>query len=92
MDRAHNDIDYSRTHSYPEWLIKTGNATNETLERILEERGWLRKYYDDERNGIVLTQCNSRTLYKLEQLKLIDIISISTGSSYGIDKVQVLNY
>lgn len=49
-------------------------------------------YYENERNGIVLTRCNSRTLVKLEQLGLIEIIFDSNGASYGLDTIKVLNY
>lgn len=51
-----------------------------------------RRYYENERNGIVLTHCNSKTIAKLESLGLIEIIRDSNGESYGLDTIKVLNY
>ena len=50
------------------------------------------KYYENERNGIVLTHCNSRTIRRLEELGLVEIIRDSCGVSYGIDTIKILNY
>lgn len=48
--------------------------------------------YEQRRSGIVLTNCNSRTLYKLQEMGLIEIIFDSTGWTRGIDRVKILNY
>lgn len=50
------------------------------------------KYYEDNRNGIVLTHSNSRTIRRLEDLGLIEIIWDACGESYGIDTIKILNY
>lgn len=50
------------------------------------------KYYENEKSGIVLATCNSRTLVKLEQMGLIEIIYDSNGTHFGIDTIKVLNY
>jgi len=60
------------------------------LQTIL--KCYLKKYWEEHRNGIVLTHCNSRTLAKLEEYGLIKIIEDSNGEQFGIDTVQVLNY
>ena len=53
----------------------------------------LEKLYNEERNGIVSSiRCNSRTLVKLEELGLIEIIYDSNGECYGCDKAKLLNY
>ena len=105
MERAKKDIDKARAMDYPEWLRETDHyfqvpkwADGELKEYIDErwrkavEEEYHKKYWEDERNGIVLTHCNSRTLAKLEQLGLIEIIEDSNGQTFGIDTVKVLNY
>ena len=72
-------------------------STKEEMKKRLDERienraNGYKEYYENEKNGIVLTHCNSRTLEKLESLGLIEIIYDSNGSDYGIDEIKVLNY
>lgn len=72
-------------------------CTEEEMRKYCEEDivGYMEKYgkyYEDERNGVVLTNCNSRTLVKLETMGLIEIIQDSNGTTYGIDTIKVLNY
>lgn len=68
----------------------------ERAQRLAEKDasgdGYWAKSYEKEKSGITLVSCNSRTLYKLSEFGLIEIIHDSKGSSYGIDTVQVLNY
>lgn len=53
----------------------------------------LEKLYEEERNGIVGSiRCNSKTLTKLEELGLIEIIYDSNGEHDGVDKAKLLNY
>lgn len=61
-------------------------------KEIVNYMNTYKKYYEDERKGIVLTNCNSRTLVKLETMGLIEIIHDSNGTTYGIDTIKVLNY
>lgn len=56
------------------------------------EREEDKEYWQRERDGIVLTRCNSKTIKKLEEYGLVKIIYDSNGESYGIDTVQILNY
>lgn len=91
MDQAKADIDFARKVSYKEWLKKASRIHDEDLDDAVAN-GYLKEYYDEERQGIVLTQCNSRTLRKLEELGLIQIIKDACGTTYGIDTVKVLNY
>ena len=61
-------------------------------QEIAEYADTYKEYYENERNGIVLTHCNSRTLKKLEELGLIEILFDSTNTHFGIDTIKLLNY
>ena len=102
IDKAKKDIDFARNASYAEWHLKAFRCTPEEqdahLRRVGDERdvewhkNWCMKRFEEEKNGIVLTMCNSRTLEKLKELGLIEIIHDSNGQHCGIDTVKVLNY
>lgn len=50
-------------------------------------------HWEEKRRGIVWTKCNSRTLYKLEEYGLIEIIVDGKNRAYsGMDTIRVLNY
>ena len=76
------------------------HLTNESVRKMAESTvewdkargGWYAKRYEEEKSGIVLTYCNSRTLKKLEEYGLIEIVYDSTGQLHGIDHVKLLNY
>lgn len=95
---AKKDIDKARSLSYPEWLkaenhfYQCGNEYNQKCYREAVEKEEMKKYWEEHRNGIVLTHCNTKTLQKLESYGLIEIIYDSTGDYYGIDTIKVLNY
>ena len=91
MDEAKRDIDEARKMDYPEWLASHSSIRESSLAKCIAE-GYLKESWEEHRNGIVLTHCNSKTLIKLEELGLIEIIEDSKGRSYGIDTVKVLNY
>lgn len=98
LAHAKKDIDKARSLSYPEWL-KTVNCFyqcdgeyHQKCYREAVEKEEMKNYWEDHRNGIVLTHCNTKTLQKLESCGLIEIICDSTGEYYGIDTVKVLNY
>lgn len=113
MEKAHEEIDFARTHTLIEWATKEKyncidikdtvvvrrfneygyksledaiNYVEKELQEYTEKYG---KYYYNEKNGVVLTQSNSRTLKSLEKLNLIEIIN--DGGSY-IDTIKILNY
>ena len=101
MSQAKKDIDLARSLDYPEWLKTTNHVfqndnDNEYWAKRYEEAvssGYLKEYWEVERKGQVLTHCNSKTLYKLQELGLIEILYDSKGDGgSGIDRVQVLNY
>lgn len=92
MNEAYKDIDLARNNSYEAWVRKTVRGMT---DEYIEEAIWTgnrRDWYEDRKNGRVLTHCNTKTLRKLEEMGLIKIIEDSTGSTWGIDTVKVLNY
>jgi len=94
MEDAKKQIDEARSMDYPEWL-KHGNGYYEDHEDAWNKavaKCYLKKYWEEHRNGIALTHCNSRTLAKLEEYGLVKIIEDSKGEQFGIDTVQILNY
>ena len=106
IDRARS-MDYPEwlmdTHDYyrvPKWATdETSPYYNPRLvehyrkkfDEAVAKEEW-KDYWERERNGVVLTRCNSKTLKKLEEYGLIKIIYDSNGESLGIDTVQILNY
>lgn len=101
MDQAKSNIDFARNNTYYTWIRKhfysremTDEEIQEMIERDKKAFGYEyeAKRFEEERNGITLAQCNSRTLYKLQEYGLIEIIEDSKGHTYGIDTIKVLNY
>lgn len=92
MEKAYEKINRAREcKDYEEYVMKkTSFSEAGKLEEIKERR--YEEYYKMELEGIVLIQCNSKTLRKLEELGLVKILYDSTGSHFGIDTVKVLNY
>jgi len=105
ITKAKADIDRARTLSYPEW-IKTQNSyfvtreedpeetkqiINAALQKAIDEK-YLYDYWENGRKGVVCMHCNTRTLKKLEEYGIIEIIEDSTGQSFGIDVIKLLNY
>ena len=103
MNKAKEAIDLARSLDYPEWLRTTVHCyqapdwADEELKEHVDKRWkkaveekYLYEYWENARNSIVLTHCNSRTLKKLESYGLIEIIKDSTGEDFGIDTVKVL--
>lgn len=100
MDRAYKDIDEARNNDFYGWfnIAYNCNATKEEIDERVEL--WYNRYheyyyhekYEETKNGMVLTHCNTKTLRKLEEMGLIKIIEDSTGTLFGLDVVQVLNY
>lgn len=98
MDKVHGDIDLARSLDFDKWFIKTQcRDSEEQYNRFYkdnpEKKEWARKYYENEKNGIVLTSnVSSTTLYKLQQFGLIEILEDSKGTRIGVDTIKVLNY
>lgn len=101
IEKAKRDIDMAREcATYEEYFMKYEaphcNAAYNTPEKFkardIDSWNYYKKYWEEHKDGIVLTHCNSRTLVKLEQYGLIEIITDSNGQEYGIDKIKVLNY
>ena len=99
MDHAKGRIDFARSATYFDWMKKAYRLeTDADCVRNIEESKRVFGYdygarrYEEERNGITIVHCNSKTLYKLQEYGLIEIIEDSNGRSYGIDTIKVLNY
>ena len=102
IKEAREKIDIARV-SFPEFVrfinsYYEGKTDEEIINGLENDKRWWNPYesykksWEEAKNGIVLTSCNSRTLYKLEDMGLIEIIEDSTGTHHGIDKIKVLNY
>lgn len=100
MDYPEWLMDVNDYYQVPEWATdETSPYYNPRYAESLRKQFYeavakeeMKHYWEDNRNGIVLTRCNSRTLKKLEEYGLIKIIYDSNGEHIGIDTVQVLNY
>lgn len=100
MENAKNRIDFARTHSFDEWHLKHFRNTideykqrnGENSEAHKSHIDYVTKRYEEERRGITLAHCNSKTLYKLREYGMIEIVEDSKGETYGIDVIKVLNY
>lgn len=98
MDRAYQDIREAREcATVEEWYSKYRAIcyANSTAEEFKEQNGdmwdsFIAPRYNELRECVVLTSCNSRTLAKLEKVGLIEILHDSNGVRFGIDKVRVL--
>ena len=104
MNQAKADIDFARTHTFIEW-VKESIYPYESHNNMHEDSWYmhevyannlfdrLNKWYENEKNGRVLThRCNSRTLYKLEEYRLIRIETDGKDTGSAIDTIWVLNY
>lgn len=92
ISKAHGydlDVDWD---SHPNKHLTNARVLADAEEYVRKDTGWWRNRYEAERAGEVLTHCNSKTLAKLEQMGLVEIVFDSKGTSYGIDHVRVLNY
>lgn len=102
MDDAKNKIDFARSVSYYEWIKKRflpyKDVTDEQILEMIEHDkkifsyDYIAKRFEEEKNGITIVHCNSKTLCKLQEYGLIEIIEDSKGQTYGIDTIKVLNY
>jgi hypothetical protein len=100
MEEAKANIDKTRALSFYEWYRIHFHGNGETDAQIDEEiardekahpfmKGWYHNMYENERNGITLVTANTRTLKKLEEMGLIELVK--NGGSYP-DHIKVINY
>ena len=68
------------------YLENRTGRDNRTMKDLTTER------YQNAINGIVPCIANSRTLKKLEELGIIEIIYDSNGDRLGLDEIRILNY
>lgn len=98
LETAKKEIDLARALDYPDWLKATNHFYAGTTEyqkkcfREAVEKGEYKNYWEAERAGIVLAHCNSRSLKKLAEAGLVEIIYDSTGEYFGIDTIKIINY
>ena len=102
MDAAKSKIDFARSANYYDWIRRAyftyKEVTDDQVLEIIEHDkkifgyDYCAKNFEEEKNGITIVQCNSKTLYKLQEYGLIEIIKDSKGQTCGIDTIKVLNY
>lgn len=102
MNKAYKDIDNARNaEDIVEWYRTCVSASwvreipHDELAKKLEERdenGWWKNHYEELLQGIVYTHANGRSLYRLRDLGLIEIIDDQTGLHWMYDTVKILNY
>ena len=91
-------LDYAIRNYGP---ILNGTATEEIKAELrAKEKGMLKPQqiealthnWENRKRGIVWTiRVNSKSLLKLEELGLIEIIELTNGA-YGMDTIRILNY
>lgn len=101
LEEAMAEIDHARSCDTFEEFYKSEEISKHIVWYLREDEKrfkeskeyniWL-SAYNERRNAIVLTHCNSKTLEKLSDYGLIEIIKDSKGKTYGIDTIKVLNY
>ena len=107
MEKAKARIDFARSHDFYDWYRNGSswreNKSNEEIDAMLKEKDETEfkiggtdyefTRYEYNRNGIdYLCHASSKTIAKLEELGLIEIIEDSNGEYYGFDKIRLLNY
>lgn len=105
VDEAKRKIDEAReAKSFEDYKIKsfeknTSSLKDENYRKYVlniylsqlkrGEYEWERKYYEKYKTGLVLVTANTKTLKKLEELGIIELVSV--GNSYP-DWIKLLNY
>lgn len=107
LEDAKARIDFARSHDFYDWY-RNGyswyeNKSNEEIDARLKKLDetdhkiggteYELTRYEWNRNGIdYLCHASSKTIIKLEELGLIEIIKDSNGEYYGFDQIRILNY
>lgn len=99
MEMAKARIDEARSLSFYEWYRIHFNAKNYTdaqiddeiarFDKHINEEGWHHNMYENARNAITLVTANTRTLRKMEEMGLIELVK--DGGSYP-DHIRLINY
>lgn len=107
IDKAKAEIDEARNFNnvkeYCKYQMRNTYAEIENENTSQKRREWLQSRieewskiwvheYERLTQNIVLTHCNTKTLEKLAEFGLIEIVYDSTGEHYGVDKIKILNY
>ena len=98
LEEAKKNIDDARNNNFYDWFRKHYSYFEESSEEKIneylkknDERNFWKDNYNDHVNGIAHVDCNGRTLYRLEELGLIEIVE--DGTNKGLfDHIKVLNY
>lgn len=89
LDFSRKLIDESREKDFVEWCGKNYNI----IDKHIGYREKLEKEYKESKEGIVIVNCNSRTIKGLENKGFIKIIHDSKNDKgLGFDVIKVLNY
>lgn len=85
-----------REESFAHWKDR------EAAQRVIEKnkakweecinRNYLKNVWEDARNNIAVVHTSSRSLYALEKLGYIKIISDTNGQQFGVDKIKLLKF
>lgn len=100
LTEAKKRIDEARAYdTFEEYEYNTnhywrGRYTFEEAKELIKEDdiecgNWGSKYYEEFKKGIVIITANTRTIAKLEELGLIEIIK--EGGSFP-DRIKIVNY
>lgn len=100
LNKAINEITEARSCStfeeyFNQFKAPRYNCGYNTPEKYIsrDPEGWekQKKYWEDLKQGITLTHCNTKTLQKLEALGYIEIIEDANRVRWGMDIIKVLN-
>jgi len=101
INKAKASIDKARKYkTYEEYFInersKNNNASFNTPEKYkakdIEMWNQFVEGWEETKKSIVSTNCNTKTILKLESLGLIKIVYNSNNQTLGYDKIEILNY
>lgn len=96
METAKSMINEAREfETFDEYLINTAWLIKEngwTVERYKKNFVKAEAIWNDLRKGVARVHCNSKSLKKLEEYGLVEILYDSTGENMGTDIIKVLNY
>lgn len=99
METAKSNIDEARSINFHDWYRIHFNSKGESDDQIDEKiakdekaynmEGYYHGRYEEERNGITLVMANTKTLKKMVEMGLIELVE--EGGFYP-DKIRIINY